>query len=378
MLALVYFLPKSRHFSQQPEVASSQSYMSAPVLNQCLNPTTDSQHDSAPVLRIRSYCLRPLLSIRRDDLRTFLGPCPGVYICICPEPAWFEHFGITGQDYRATVNKKACMFSHLASGSAWISPTPPTRWGRWIRSWQSPRMLHLGAGPLCGRAAQVVQTLQLLWYLTRRRATYRYVLMYNFYLPLFLAAVYAKYVLGKSLYVEYQDDYTTKRRHSIKNVFERMLRKTCCGAICVNEGMVSAFAGKPTAVCNGFADLSYTAHCDFSIHDDMTFLFGGSLDDIRGIDLVPELVFALRSKITTFHILVTGSGPLSGLVESWTIPEVTYRGLLDDNAYNEAIADVDACLILQKPDHPFSRGSFPSKVEQYAKHKKPIFVLSLS
>lgn len=328
-------------------------------------------------LRVRSYWLRPLLSMRQDDLRTLLGQYPGVYICSCREQAWFEHFGIPGQDYHATVDKKACMFSHMAPGSMWISPTSAVRWGDSIRTWQSPSMLHLGAGLLCGRAAQIVHTLQLVYWLTSERAKYRYVLMYNFYLPIFLAGVYARYVLRKSLYVEYQDDYTQKRTNRIKNLFERMLRKTCCGAICVNEHMVSAFKDKPVAVCNGFADLSYTRNCDFSIRDGMTFLFGGTLDEIRGIDLVPELVSALKSKINTFHILITGSGPLRGLVESWSIPEVTYCGLLDERTYGETIRNADACLILQKPDHPFSRGSFPSKVEHYARHKKPIFALSL-
>jgi hypothetical protein len=352
--------------------------MRSPLTAECLHPpATDLRRSSLPALRVRSYWLRPLLSMRQDDLHTLLGPHPGVYICNCPEKAWFEHFGIPGQDYRATADKKACTFSHLASGSIWISPTSPVRWGDSIKTWRSSRMLHLGAGPLGGRAAQVVHTLQLLYWLTSLRASYRYVLIYNFYLPVFLAGIYAKYLLGKSLYVEYQDDYTTKRANRIKNIFERMLRKTCSGAICVNEHMVSAFKGKPVAVCNGFADLSYATTCDFSFHDGMTFLFGGSLDDIRGIDLVPDLVSALQSKLSTFRILVTGSGPLRGLVESWSYPEVTYCGLLSEKAYSEAIGSADACLILQKPDHPFSRGSFPSKVEQYAKYKKPIFVLSL-
>lgn len=340
--------------------------------------TANRQHSPAPVLRVHSYSLRPLLSIRQDNLRTILGSDPGVYICSCPEPAWFEHFGIPRQDYRATVDKKARMFSQLAADSIWISPTSPVRWGHWIRSWQSPRMLHLGAGPLCGRAAQVAHTLQLIWRLTTSRRSYSYVLMYNFYLPVFLAGLYAKYVLGKSLYIEYQDDYTKKRKNRLKNLFERLLRKTCCGAICVNENMASSFKDKPVAVCNGFADLSYAENCDFSIREGMTFLFGGSLDEIRGVDLIPELVGALESRISTFHIVVTGSGPLSGLVESWRIPQVTYCGILDEKTYNEAIANADACLILQKPDHPFSRGSFPSKVEHYARHKKPIFVLTTS
>lgn len=238
-------------------------------------------------------------------------------------------------------------------------------------------MLHLGAGPLCGRAAQVLHTLRLICLLTSRSARYNYVLIYNFYLPIFLAGIYAKYILGKPLYVEYQDDYTKRRKNAIKNLLERMLRKTCCGAICVNEYMASSFKNKPVVVCNGFADLSYTEICDFSIREGMTFLFGGTLDAIRGVDLIPELVSALRSRIKAFRILVTGSGPLRGLVESWSFPEVTYCGTLDEQAYSKVVADVDACLVLQKPDHPFTRGSFPSKVEHYARHKRPIFVLSL-
>jgi glycosyltransferase involved in cell wall biosynthesis len=344
----------------------------------CLAPVaTNAAPRSAPPLRVGSYWLRPLFRIRRDDLRGLLGPCPGVYICNCPEQAWFEHFGIPGQDFRATVDKKVMMFSYLAPGSRWISPTSPVRWGDSIRNWQSPRMLHLGAGPLFGRAAQIVHTLRLMGLLTTLRTGYKYVLIYNFYLPIFLAGVYAKYVLGKALYVEYQDDYTKRRKNRIKNLLESLLRKICCGAICVNEHMVSYFENKPVAVCNGFADLSYTQGSDFSIREGMTFLFGGTLDTIRGVDLIPELVSALRSRIKVFRILITGSGPLRGLVESWSFPEVTYCGVLEEQAYDEAIAAVDACLILQKPDHPFSRGSFPSKVEHYAKQKRPIFVLSL-
>src|ERR1700688_3649328 len=79
--------------------------------------TVNLQPRPVQVLRVRSYWLRPLLSIRQDNLRMILGSDPGVYICSCPEEAWFEHFGIRRQDYRATVDKKARMFSHLAAGS---------------------------------------------------------------------------------------------------------------------------------------------------------------------------------------------------------------------------------------------------------------------
>ena len=73
--------------------------------------------------------------------------------------------------------------------------------------------------------------------------------------------------------------------------------------------MASSFKNKPVAVCNGFADLSYTESCDFSIREGMTFLFGGTLDAIRGVDLIPELVSALRSRVKAFRILLRAQGP---------------------------------------------------------------------
>ena len=66
---------------------------------------------------------------------------------------------------------------------------------------------------------------------------------------------------------------------------------------------------------------------------------------------------------------------LRPLVESWDYPEVEYLGFLNDPAYTHIMQQVDACLVLQKPDHLFSLGSFPSKIDQYAKYNKPIFIL---
>jgi len=56
---------------------------------------------------------------------------------------------------------------------------------------------------------------------------------------------------------------------------------------------------------------------------------------------------------------------------------VEYLGFLDDNEYDERLQRADACLLLQKPDHPFSRGSFPSKVDMYARYRKPVYVVEL-
>jgi hypothetical protein len=93
------------------------------------------------------------------------------------------------------------------------------------------------------------------------------------------------------------------------------------------------------------------------------------------VELVPDVVEALRKEIRGFKVLVSGKGPLREQAERWTIPEVRVLGFLDDKAYTQTIHDADVCLVLQKPDHPFSLGSFPSKVDEYARWKKPIYIL---
>jgi hypothetical protein len=334
--------------------------------------------DDTPV-RVRHFCLRPLRSIRCDDLRSFLGPEPGVYISDCPEPDWFQASAPPSRPQQLTIRKKYGVFDSMAAGSAWLSPNSSRVFG--IRQSKDPRgclLLHLGTGALRGRAAQVLQTLTIIGLLTLNRAKYKYVLAYNFYFPFFLGAVYAKLILRKRLYVEYEDDYTLVRASRIKNAIERLLRRTVSGAICVNERMTGYFKHKPTCVCNALADLSYAPSADFRLVDGIKFLFGGTLDEIRGADLIPDVVQALRLRISNFEMYVTGTGPLLKTVRSWTIPEVKYCGLLTDRDYAELVKSVDVCLVLQKPDHPFSRGSFPSKVEEYARHQKPIYMLTLA
>jgi glycosyltransferase involved in cell wall biosynthesis len=139
--------------------------------------------------------------------------------------------------------------------------------------------------------------------------------------------------------------------------------------------MTACFPNKETVVLNAFADLGYTKHVDFEIRDGISFLYSGTLDSIRGVELIPDLVMSLRQRVRHFSIIITGKGPLETMVKSWRHPEIQYRGFLDPEAYAETIQQVDACLILQKPDHPFNSGSFPSKVEEYATFRKPIYIL---
>lgn len=324
-------------------------------------------------LPVGPYVLAPVTRIRQDDLASLFGDAPGVYICNCQEPEWFERFG-QKQTYNYAVEKKHQMFARLPKGSKWVSATFDFGVDMDTADFQNGPVLHLGYGRLRGRAAQFLQTLKLARWLLEHRNEYAFAYVYNFYVPYYAAPLLAKALLGKRLYVDYEDDYTFIRP-LWKQVFERVFRKTVDGVVCINEEMTRHFKGRDVRVFNAFADLSYLDGTTPELKDGMTFLYTGRLDDVRGIDLVPQLVEALRGRLNSFRIRITGDGPLRSVVEGWAFPEVEYLGFLPAGAFDDEVRAADACLILQKPDHPFSRGSFPSKIDAYARHRRPIWSL---
>jgi len=270
------------------------------------------------------------------------------------------------------------MFGQMAAGSKWIIVTPDRPGVPRTQTWSDGSVMHLGTRGMYTRISQVLQTIELARWLVRHKDEYTYTLVYNFELPVFLAALFSKYFLAKPLYVDYEDDYTTRRRSSLKNGIERALRRLVSGAVCINEQMARCFPAGSTVVCNGFADLSYMAGVSLRLQEGCVLLFSGTLDDIRGADLIPDLVQALRKMLSCFTVLVTGTGQLRDEISRLGMPEVQYLGLLTHEAFEKVFHRVDYCLVLQKPDHPFSMGSFPSKIDTYAKHRKPILVLEMA
>lgn len=324
------------------------------------------------VIELATYQLVPLEHVRRDDVRAFLGPRPGVYVCNAPTQEWFTRHG-QPMTLPSTLEKKRAIFSCMAPGSRWISPTFVEGIDAETHDWSDGDIHHIGYGRARGRRAQLVQTARLLRWLFAHRHEYAYFLVYNLPQPTSFAPLLARLGTPVKVFVDYQDDYTLQRPSRFKNATERLLRRMVHGAICVNSLMVDSFRGKPTCVVNSFVDPA--SFRSAPLYDGVRLLYSGTLDPIRGADLIPALVQALRKVLTRFTIRITGDGPLRTAVESWKYPEVTYLGLLAQSDYEDEVKAADVCLVLQRPDHPFSRGSYPSKIQAYARHGKPVLVL---
>jgi hypothetical protein len=324
------------------------------------------------VIELSGYRLVPLERVRRDDIAAFLGPRPGVYVSNAPTRAWFARQG-TSTALPSTLEKKRAIFACMAPGSRWISPTFVEGVDSDTEDWLDGDILHVGYGRARGRRAQLVQTAKMARWLFARRSEFGYFLVYNLPLPTTLAPLAARIGAPVTVLVDYQDDYTLQRPSRFKNATERLLRRMVNGAICVNECMVDSFAGRPTCVVNSFSDPAPFGNAP--LFEGMRLLYSGTLDRIRGADLIPPLVQALHRTLSQFTIHITGDGPLRSTVESWQYPEVKYLGLLDQPDFEREIKAADVCLVLQRPDHPFSRGSYPSKIQSYANQGKPVFVL---
>ena len=229
-----------------------------------------------------------------------------------------------------------------------------------------------------GTGADLVNSVMLTLELVRRRDEFRTLAFYNFYFYLIPAAWVASRILGKQIVVDFQDDYDRRSGFWGSKLAFRILSPLVDAVIAIVEPMMENFpADKPVAVVNSFADLSYVEEALDREVDRVQLLYAGSLDAIRGGDLLVPLSDALRDRGVSHHLHVAGKGPFVDQVRRLAerSPDVTYHGFLSSEELHRLMERVDVGLVLQKPDHPFTRGSFPSKVGVYADAGLPPLVL---
>lgn len=323
------------------------------------------------------YFLSPLLEVENDDIITYLKKEDGIYICSFPDQLWHNEHGLkVTRNY--SIRKKQKMFDCLSDESILLSPTEVNEGLVTKKNLANNRVVHLSSRYKRPRLKQIEYSFQLLKYVISHRKSFVFIFYYNFEMPIFFTAFFLKYFLKKKIYVDFEDDYTLISRNWLKNLINKWLFSVPDMVICINRKMVQHFHKKiKCLIFNGFIDLEYMKTIDFKFRENSTFLFAGSLDEIRGADLLPDIINALKKEINSFKINVCGAGPLEKYLTELNIPEIKFYGFLNEEDYFKLLNSSDFFLVLQKPDHPFNQGSFPSKVEYYSSFKKPIFSLKL-
>lgn len=101
---------------------------------------------------------------------------------------------------------------------------------------------------------------------------------------------------------------------------------------------------------------------------DTRFLYAGSLDSPRGIDLLLKTIPLLPD--SGWHLDIAGSGPLESkvlqLLENSTFAKnVLFHSALDSQACSQLMNEADIGLNLQISGNPISQVTFPSKLFSY-------------
>jgi glycosyltransferase involved in cell wall biosynthesis len=300
-----------------------------------------------------------------------------------PEEAILKRRGIalcTPADHSA---KKRAILSRLPPGSSLVSPgviqrkSIKKRGALIHRGCRIGQIFHLPCLHIPWLARPFAAA-ALLLHLYRHRHEYDNLLCYNTYAHTFLPAMVAAKLLKRRLFLDWEDDYRLLPGNYLTKWLWPLAKKHCAGGIAASENMLEPDMKSRWRVVEAYCDLGYAQEQEFNLTPGSRLFFGGTLDQVRGAHLLPELITALGKVCGEFKLDITGGGPLSKLVHGLVDERVTYHGYVTDEEMRGLIDRADFCLVLQDPRHGFSKGSFPSKIHAYARMKKRILILRQS
>lgn len=323
------------------------------------------------------YSLSLLTEVRKDYFQHLISVDPGCYISEIPNKDWLN-FNKIESNRNFSVNKKMKFFRIMKNKNSFCISPSSVSFRKKTQKLILNNIIHINGFKINTRLNQIYAMINIIRIVFKKRRQIDFLFYYNFDFYSFVTAYFFKYILNKKIYVDFEDDYLTIDQNFMKKFIKKnILYKLPDKVICINHNMTKYFNSNKTYVFNGFIELEYLKNINYEFKNPNLF-FGSTLDEIRGADLIEDLIIALRKKFKLFKLTVTGTGPLHDSLKNLNFKELDFRGFVEEKTYENLINDSDICLVLQKPDHPFSRSSFPSKIEYYSRHKKPILKLVLN
>jgi glycosyltransferase involved in cell wall biosynthesis len=190
---------------------------------------------------------------------------------------------------------------------------------------------------------------------------------------IYVVAAYAAR-LGRRLrfFLDYEDG-----KHAIDQGWERLLSATAeafgrpllRGAMLAHPAQaVRLPADLPRELVPGFMHVPKPRGTERTTNAPVKFLYSGSLDRTRGVDLLLGALPLLPA--TGWELQITGSGPLQPqVVETAADPRwtgrVQFHGVLPNDEYEHLMATCDVALNCQRPSDPISDVTYPSKTFTY-------------
>lgn len=322
------------------------------------------------------YSLSILRSVEKEDFSSELSG-KGIYICELPTNDWHKNFKIEKKN-NFSINKKLNFLNKFGVDSICLSPSGIS-YNKKTSKFFEKNIIHLSNIKGHFRIRQLYLMLKITKFLVKKRKSYGFVMYYNFDFYTFFSSIFLK-ILGVKIIVDFEDDYSTLTKNYFFKLFlTKILYRIPDTVVCINENMKKYFPTKKTYVFNGFIDLSYMKPKKYKFKKFVSLFFGGTIDLIRGADLITEICNALVNLGIKFEINITGICNNQEIIKSFLDwKQIKYHGYVNEKKYNDLIFKSDYCLVLQKPDLLFNQGSFPSKIEYYSGCKKPILKLVLN
>jgi len=291
------------------------------------------------------------------------------------------------RDIRYKMNsacrKKLAMLSHIGAAARMYSfddSLDYTLFAYYPAFWEE-KIFHLPIFALGRLTKTFWGQLQVLVTLLRLRKSFETIVFYNasyyFVLPLLIM----KYLFHKKIIIDFEDDYSVRDDRYLNSIAQKVIVSHLDGAILVNTHLKAQIPiVVSTKVVNGFFDLSYLAALERKEYSEFRFIFSSSLDDLRGADLLEHFVLALKNEGFNFSLTITGYGPESDTIATLAglHSNVAFEGFVSSERLSVLMDDANVGLVLQPRGSEFGRGSYPSKIQEYAEHKLPVLWFSES
>lgn len=197
------------------------------------------------------------------------------------------------------------------------------------------------------------------------------IIMHNYYISYSLLALYCSMRYKSTIIIDYEDG-----RHLIDKgiswylcrLAEILGKRFVKGAILANSLLSKRLpVNIPKIVIPGFYTPRSTRF-NPSINSCVRFLYAGTLDETRGVDLLLDAISLIP--IDGWALDISGAGPLESRVRELAsnpkyIEKVFFHSVLDSRKYLNLISNAHVGLNPQRLNDPISAVTFPSKIFSY-------------
>ncbi len=277
--------------------------------------------------------------------------------------------------------KRAVLFQCLADATSrelMVLSSPPKAALRRSARWLAPVATRFAGFEqlFCGNWDAAKVRVPLAWFFYTRHV-FRHVrdgdlvVIDNYEFLYVIAAWWVKLFRRVTFILDYEDG-----KHLIDHSWVRVLsalaewagKPLIKGALLANPKMSNRLpSALPVAVVPGFIPHRLQG-VNRTPASEIRFLYSGSMDGTRGLDLLLAALPLLPDQ--GWRLDITGQGPLAEVATQFTRESrwsgrVTYHGSLPPAAYNALLSAAHVGLNCQRASDPISDVTFPSKVFTY-------------